>query len=297
MKQKLAIRIFVFLLLSGCAGQKPNDKMIVFVSIPPQKFFVEKIAGPFVDVHVMVGKGQNPATYEVLPSQLLALQKAKIYFRVGLPFEMAWLPKIARTYPELKIIDTRRGIRLRRMQNAVNIFNKSSQTRAVSEKSMDPHIWTAPLLVKIQARTIAEALIESDPVHKGKYLTNLFVFEKGLDDLDHEIRREIRVSKISNFMVFHPSWGYFADSYDLRQIPIEIEGKEPSAANLKRIIDYARLHGIHVIFAQPEFSTRSAKRVAHAIHGEVLLIDPLEEDYFSNMRHVVRTLTGVTNVD
>jgi zinc transport system substrate-binding protein len=35
------------------------------------------------------------------------------------------------------------------------------------------------------------------------------------------------------FMVFHPSWGYLAHDYGLKQVPIEIQGKDPKAGSIE----------------------------------------------------------------
>ena len=85
-------------------------------------------------------------------------------------------------------------------------------------------------------------------------------------------------------MVFHPSWGYFADAYGLEQIPIEMEGKEPKPSQLRRLIEFARERGIKVIFVQPQTSTKNAETIARAIGGQVIVADPLAEDWIGNLR-------------
>jgi zinc transport system substrate-binding protein len=87
-------------------------------------------------------------------------------------------------------------------------------------------------------------------------------------------------------MVFHPSWGYFADTYGLEQVAIEIEGKNPKPAQLKGLINHAETHGIKVILAQPQFSTKSADLIAKEIGGKVVFVDPLAEDWSANLREV-----------
>ena len=89
-------------------------------------------------------------------------------------------------------------------------------------------------------------------------------------------------------MVFHPSWGYFAQAYGLRQVTIEIEGKEPKPAHLKELIEHAREDGIKFIFVQPQFSTRSAKAIAGEIGAQVVIADPMAEDWADNLRAVAR---------
>ena len=107
-----------------------------------------------------------------------------------------------------------------------------------------------------------------------------------IDALDARLKRTLANRQGLGFMVFHPSWGYFAETYGLKQIPIEIEGKDPKPAQLKEIIDTAKKKEIKVVFVQPQFSTKSAKLVAGEIGGQVVFADPLAEDWYSNLAEV-----------
>lgn len=91
-------------------------------------------------------------------------------------------------------------------------------------------------------------------------------------------------------MVFHPAWGYFAETYGLTQIPVQREGKEPGAKALAALVDEARREGVKVIFVQPQLSSRAAEQLARAIHGRVETIDPLAPDYVENMLRVARLI-------
>jgi zinc transport system substrate-binding protein len=157
----------------------------------------------------------------------------------------------------------------------------------------DPHIWLSPSLVKVQARTIYEALRALDPANGTEYAANLDAFHAQIDGLDADIKETLAGIDQRKFMVFHPSWGYFARDYGLEMIPVEVGGQEPSAAELAALIDRAKREGIGVVFAQPEFSTKAAETVATEIGGEVLLISPLAEDWMANMRSVANTFAEV----
>ena len=152
--------------------------------------------------------------------------------------------------------------------------------------SLDPHIWLSPPLVKVQARTILTALQEIDPAHKSVYAANARQFTAEIDRLDAELKKTFSGRQGLRFMVFHPSWGYFARAYGLEQVPIEIEGKDPKPARLQMLIEQARENRIKVIFAQPQFSTRSAALVAREIGGQVAFADPLAMDWMANLRNV-----------
>ncbi len=268
-------------LLTGCgqsatpdqsATSEPAGSLNVTVSILPQKYFVEHIGGEHVEVNVMVEPGSSPATYEPKPEQLTALSKAAAYVSIGVPFEAAWLDKIASANSDMLMVDTTQGI---------------------EKVGTDPHIWLSPSLVKIQSQTIYEALAQLDPAHDTDYKTNLDSFIADIDDLDAEIRATLAGLKTKKFMVFHPAWGYFARDYGLEMIPIEVGGQEPSAAELAALVIEAQEEDIKVIFAQPEFSTKDAETIASEIGGEVLLIDPLDTEWLDNLRHVARTFAEV----
>jgi zinc transport system substrate-binding protein len=160
-------------------------------------------------------------------------------------------------------------------------------------ENLDPHIWLSPQLVKVQTQTIYEALVRLDPTHKDVYKANLNSFISDIDALDADIRKTLARVENRKFMVFHPSWGYFARDYGLEMIPIEVGGQEPSAAELAALITEAKEGGIKVVFAQPEFSTRAAETIAREIGGEVLLISPLAPNWLDNLRQVAETFAEV----
>lgn len=149
---------------------------------------------------------------------------------------------------------------------------------------LDPHIWLDPMLVKIQAQNITNALISAFPENKALYSQNLAKFSQKLDELDKFIQNTLKSVKNRSFIVYHPSWGYFAKRYDLHQIPIEIEGKEPKPADLAHLIEEAKEHSIKVIFVAPQFSKKAANQVAKATGAKVVEIDQLPLNWESELR-------------
>ena len=279
---QLAVTKYVLSLLLMCivlptavlASEAPLD---VFVSILPQKYFVERVGGDQVAVSVMVGPGRSPATYEPTPRQLAHLSQAHLYFRIGVAFEDVWMDRIRAANSSMKVIDTRRSIQLRDIDSAGPREGGGAK---------DPHVWTNPLLVKIMAMHIRDALIEAAPAHRTEYESNYTRFAADLDRLDQWIRNRLQGLSSRSFMVFHPSWGYFADAYDLKQIPIESAGKEPGPKTLAAVIDQGREAQVKVIFVQQQFSHSTAETVAQAIGASVVTVDPLAENYLDNLRHV-----------
>ncbi len=285
----LFILAVVLIGLAGCApAAAPSGKLQVTVSIVPQQYFVERVGGEHVEVNVMVQPGSDPHTYEPKPEQLKALSRSAAYFSIGVNFEDAWLDKIASANPKMILVDTAQGIE--RMPGA---HHHEESEEHHDDEELDEHIWTSPRLVKTQAQTIAAALSKLDPAHKTVYEANLKAFHADIDTLEADIRKTLEGAQNRKFMVFHPAWGYFARDFGLEQIPVQVGGQEPSAAELAALITRAKAEGIRVIFAQPEFSTRSAETIASEIGGQVLLISPLAPDWLDNMRRVAKTFSEV----
>ncbi len=261
----------------------------VFVSILPQQYMVEEIGRDRVQVRVMVRPGASPATYEPKPGQMAALAKTRLYFSIGVPFETFWLDKIAASNPEMILVHTDRGIR--KIPMATHHHHEKGHHGEPDQEEhghsgLDPHIWTSPALVMVQAQTILTALIEQDPENTNFYTRNHGDFIQKLTALDQDLKRLFKDKAGTRFMVFHPSWGYFARDYGLDMIPIEVEGKDPKPAQLKALIEHARKNNIQVLFAQPQFSAKSARLIAREIHGQVVTADPLAPNWMENMKTI-----------
>lgn len=314
--KKLLIKVF-FILFSvsfsincGIAAEPES----VFVSILPQKFFVQQICKDRLKVEVMVAPGASPATYEPKPRQMAVLAGAQAYFAIGVPFEKAWLAKFAAANPEMRIVHTDQGIQKRIMaarhhhedalpqddhhgedappqdghsgEDAHEPHTGQESHAEGHAAGYDPHIWLSPPLVKIQAHTILSSLKALDPAHGQAYEANYRQFVASIDALDHQLRATFVDHQGLEFMVFHPSWGYFAHAYGLTQVPIELEGKHPKPAQLQALIQHARNREIKIVFVQPQFSTKSARLIAREIGGQVVSADPLAEDWMDNLRAV-----------
>ncbi|MFA5182187.1 MAG: zinc ABC transporter substrate-binding protein [Syntrophales bacterium] len=279
-------------------GQGEKDKIPIFVSILPQAYFLERIGGSHVDIEVLIGAGQSPHSYEPTPKQMAKLATARAFFSIGAPVEKGVLRKIRQSHKQLLIVETQQGITYRYLaghdHEHGDSHGKDHKTEGrvtyapakAGPKTPDPHIWMAPKLVKIQARNICNALSRLDAVHKQEYAANLRSFEADLDRTDARISNALAPLKGRKMYVFHPAFGYFADAYGLTQVPIEIEGKEPGARQLAKLIDRAKKDGVKVMFVQPQFSAKSAEAVSRAIGGVVVPIDPLARDYLANLDRI-----------
>jgi len=287
----LKILVWVGLLLAVGLSSVSAESLKVFVSILPQAYFAERIGGELVEVEVLVGPGQSPATYEPSARQLMALAEADVFFRIGVPFEGHLLKKIEAIMPDFHVVDTRQGIELRRIKGL-----SDSGGEAVSKEhghgGDDPHIWLDPSLAIKISGNICQEMIRLDSNHADYYSRNLAALVRDLNEIDRRMAEILAPYKGRAFYVYHPAFGYFGDRYGLSQVAIEIEGKEPGARQLAEIIDRARRENVRVLFVQAQFARKSARAVASAIDGAVIAIDPLAYNYLENMEELAEKLAG-----
>jgi len=264
---------FLFLMVSNQAIAQ--EKIPVFVTILPQKYFVEQIGKEFVKVSVLVQPAKSAETYEPTPRQMAEFNQTKLYFSIGMPFEEVWLPKLKENNSTTRFVDARENITLRTLES----FHSDDHEHGL----FDPHIWLNPALVEIMAIQIEKHLSELNPENAPIFRANAAQFIQQLKQLDQNIRLIFRDLKQRKFMVFHPAWGYFADQYQLQQIPIEIEGKETGSKTLGLLLEKAKQENIRTIFIQKQLNPRPAESIAKAINAQVIAIDPLAENYLENL--------------
>lgn len=283
----------------------------VFVSIPPQAYFAKRIAGDLADVNVLVMPGTSPHTYEPTPKQMVALSRASAYFAIGVEFEKAWIPRLKGANSDMVVIESQHGVPRIPMADHDHDAGEhedhegdhhESQAHDPKEEHdhdgiLDPHIWLSTTNARRIAENTCQGFIRTDPANAQTYKSNLIALLKDIDQLDADIRHAFaKLPKAQRlFMVFHPSWGYFAKDYGLTQIAIESKGNEPSPRALTEIIQHGRELGISTIFVQPQFSKRSAEVIADELNANVVALDPLAGDWEQNMRRAALSLVDALN--
>jgi zinc transport system substrate-binding protein len=256
------------------------------VSILPQKYFVQKIVKDKFDVNVMVQPGASPHIYEPKSSQMKSLMNSEIYFYIGVSFEKVWLDKFKLSAKNTTFVDTSSGIEkitMAKHEHHEEETNKKESHFEHEEEGTDPHIWLDPILVKVQAKNIYDAIVKIDSKNSEFYKANYEEFLKELDMLDAQLKTILAPYENRAFMVFHPSWGYFAKRYNLEQIAVEVEGKEPKPNELVELIKDAKEHDIKIVFVSPQFSQKSAKTISKNIGAKVISLDSLDENWNSSL--------------
>ena len=266
-------------LLTACSGRTPAERIAV-VSILPQAYLVKRICGDRFRVVVMIPPGSSPETYEPSLSQMKELGKASIYLQIGhIPFEKTHMAAVLSMNPSMRVVDCSRGVRL--IREGRNEHHHGG---------IDPHTWLSPSEVRTIARNMAAALGEIDGEHAGEFDKNLAVFLRDMDALDGRLKKMMEPCRGRPFIVYHPAWSYFARDYGLVQVAIESEGKAPTPAGMRRVLDIAQREGLRHVIVQKQFPAEFAAAIAGDIGGSVLAADPLPADWMEGMLQIGQVL-------
>jgi zinc transport system substrate-binding protein len=321
--RRLALVIALLAVIGLSPALAMAEPLTVAVTIAPQEFFLRKVGGRRVNVVLLVPAGADPHVYEPKPGQMKALARAAVWFTLGLEMEQAWKSKFLAANPAMRVVATDAGIAKLDMAPHEHagaggaLSEKPGRGHALGEEQAhgkeqkpessrpeahdhslpDPHIWLSPALAKVQAAAMRDALSALDPAGAAEYASNWAVFAKECDTLTRDLTTLLTDLSSRMFMVFHPSWGYFAHDFGLAQLPIEAEGKEPSPRELARQVDEAREHNIRAIFVAPQFSRRTAEVLAREVGAGLVEADPLADDWDDNLRRVARSLAAAKSRD
>jgi zinc transport system substrate-binding protein len=271
--KKLTIVVLLALvpLMCGCISQSDrpaSDQIKVVTTIAPLAEFINAVGGDRVEVYVMIPPGAEPHTFEPTPSQIRQVAEADMYVQNGAGLEF-WMDRILQINKDMMIIDSSKGI---------DLISESAD-------EIDPHIWLSLHNAAVQVDNICDGLTQLDPANKDYYLQNRDSYLQKLKDLDSELNETYASKEKKIFIVHHPAWTYFAKDYELEQVPLMENEKEPGPRYLSEVVDLARENNITTIFIEPEYNPKSAEVIAREMNASIVYLDPLAGNYLENMRY------------
>jgi zinc transport system substrate-binding protein len=242
---------------------RSSEKLMVLTTIAPLYSFTRNVAGDAAGVENLLPSGAGPHEYSLSPQDAKKIADAHVLVINGVNLE-AWLDKAINSTGthgtgegRLIVADTSTG---------VEIMNK------------DPHIWLSPKNAVIQVRNIRDALITADPANAGVYEANAGAYIIRLENLDREIRDEMKTWGKREFVAYHSAFRYFARDYGLQQVAViqETPETEPSPRHIASVIDTIKSRGIKSIFTEPQGSHKIIKSLAADMGLKVYSLDTLE---------------------
>jgi zinc transport system substrate-binding protein len=312
----------ILVLLTGCRPKydsSAGDHLPAYAGIPPVAYLVEVIGAPRVKAGALLQPGQDPHTFEPKPQQILALGRAVVFFKIDMPFENMLIRKVEEGNANIRIVDVTQGIAKRAVDEPCLETHSEGEHRHPPTKSQaketaplsqnegqspiaqkmepsaargepDPHVWLSPPLLKKMAFNIAATLCEIDAQHAEEYRKNLSLFNNRMDALHARIERKLAPFRGRSFFVFHPGFGYFADTYGLKQAAVETGGRAPTPRQFRALVEKARADGATAIFIQPQYDPKSAQAIADALDAKVFIIDGLRENFIADIEDIAEKI-------
>lgn len=276
--------------LSACQGKKEGGTRMISVTIEPQRYFVEKIAGDLFQVYCVTPAGQSPETYDPIPQQMVQISRSQAYFRIGeIGFEQAWMKNLQSQNPDMRVFDLSEGMEL--IKNQEEEY-EGEEAHHHDHGSVDPHIWTSISGAKVIAQNTYQALVKLDPENQETYQAGYQRLIGEIDSTAVEMKRLLQPLAGSAFIIYHPTLTYFAREFGLQQLCIELDGKEPSPAQLKRLIETAAQSKAKVVFVQQEFDQKNAELIAKETGCRLVKINPLSYNWHDEMIRLATILAG-----
>ncbi len=281
--RRILFNIFLITAIISCGRKSAeNDSSVITVSIAPYKYFIEKIAGNDFRINVMVPSGANPHIYEPFPGQISDLRKSVAYVSNGyLGFEMTWLDRFYEVNSSMQKLSLR---------DSIVPLESDHHHEGEHVETADPHYWVSPVCARIMAKNLMEFLIRLNPSGSESYEANYIVLDSIIGSVDTHAAELFSGFRDKAFMIYHPNLGYLARDYGLEEITVEYEGKEPPPSRLKYLIDRAREENLKFIFVQKEYDVKNAKAIADETGAEIIIIDPLSENWESSTREIINYL-------
>jgi zinc transport system substrate-binding protein len=279
--------------LIGCGSQSAEKSdLSIWVSIPPQKTFVEAVAGDHAEVSVMIPPGQSPGTYSPSVPQMAALAQSDIYFGIGVPMERRILNRIERSMPQLRFVQTAEIVEHEHEHEHVHepSTHDHGEAGVGSGPDEDPHLWMDPIRVVDLVEQVEAALSEERPDLAEDFAANAATLKQKLRALDSVLSEQLAPYEGRAFYINHPSLGHFARRYNLIQRSIEVGGSTPSSRQVAELVRSAKADNVGAVFSQPEFEKSSVDALARALDVKVITLDVLSADYFDNMRAIAKRL-------
>ena len=255
---RVACILAAMLLLGGCsasAREEQGDRPLAAVTISILADMVEAVAGDAVEVESIVPIGGDPHVYEAKPSDARLVSEADIVFRNGAGLER-WLDELIETgVEEQPVITVTEGI------------TALIQTEGQYAGDPDPHMWMDPELAKAYVDNITKGLSSLLPEQAADFQSNAEAYKQRINELDTQIRELVDSIPQENrkLVTTHDAFRYFGNRYGLDVIAtiwgISTE-KEPSADEVRTIVDAVRQSGVSTVFVETTINPKLMERVA-----------------------------------
>lgn len=267
-------------LLAAC-GDDGDDadgsEVSVVAAFHPLEEAVRGVGGDLVTVTGLTPPGQGPHDLQLEPRQLEVFADADLVVLLGRGFQPQVEDATANVPEDATILDLLDTVPLLSVDPQLD-GTQGEVDGEVLAGDVDPHVWLDPGRMITMVEAMADTLASIDPDNADAYAENADAYLGDLRGLDGEYRAALADCASRVIVTSHRAFGYLADQYDLRQIPIAgvTPEAEPDPRTLEAIAAEAEAEGVTTIFLEELAPPGLAETVAREIGAELSLLDPIE---------------------
>jgi zinc transport system substrate-binding protein len=263
-----------------------EDRITVAVSLQPYATLVKMLGGDRVNVVTLLPPGADPHNFEPKPAVIKAFSVAQVYFTDGSGLDKTWMPRFLGANKNVQVVDISKGIEWMKSEEEHGAHGHHH------DEEMDPHIWTSPTRMRFLAQNIFQELKKLDPKYVIDYVNRASMVQDELALVERQLNEAVisMPKDRRSFIVFHPTYGYLAKDFKLKQYTIEVNGKEPKPRDLANLVKVGRKNGVKTVFVQPQFSKRAAETIAKELGAVVVETDPLSADFIGNTQKFIKAI-------
>lgn len=279
-------RLLFLLVLIPAVLWAGDGRITVAVSLQPYATLVKMLGGDRVNVVTLLPPGADPHNFEPKPAVIKAFSVAQVYFTDGSGLDKTWMPRFLGANKNVQVVDISKGIEWMKSEEEHGAHGHHH------DEEMDPHIWTSPTRMRFLAQNIFQELKKLDPKYVIDYVNRASMVQDELALVERQLNEAV-ISMPKNhrsFIVFHPTYGYLAKDFKLKQYTIEVNGKEPKPRDLANLVKVGRKNGVKTVFVQPQFSKRAAETIAKELGAVVVETDPLSADFIGNTQKFIKAI-------
>jgi zinc transport system substrate-binding protein len=286
MQKLFSLLILSLFFLTGCKTASKSDRCDVLVSIPPYLYFVDFLSEGELSAVSLVPDQANPHLYEPTPRQVSEAKSAKVWIRLSESFETKIATSLEKQNPSLVVVNLAKELSLPLLKG------QKLCSCGHHHESIDLHFWLSLRLAKEQAKLIAGAIGKAFPERKEQLERTLALLQEKLHSLDLTITNELAPFAKEAILVSHPAFAYFCHDYDLEQLSIECEGKDPLPQQIDSILESAKTIKIRTVLTQVQYNNKGAEKIAKLLNLKVHEVDPYSANYLQNVSYIANCIAN-----
>ncbi|MDH6370383.1 zinc transport system substrate-binding protein [Paenibacillus sp. PastF-3] len=297
------------------------SKLNIKVSFYPIYEFTKNVAGDLAEVEALIPAGIEPHDWEPTAQDMAEISDADMLIYNGAGME-GWVDQVLESVSgkSLITVEASKGLDIMEGTEEEEADHDHGEGEHAHEEGehaheehshdhggLDPHVWLNPVLAIQEVRNIEAALSAAAPDNAKDFKANADAYVANLEQLDQAFKDELKETKRKDFITQHAAFGYLAKQYGLTQVPIAglSPEQEPSAANMSKIVEFAKEHKVKTIFFETLVSSSVADTIAKEIGAKTAVLNPIEGlteedrsqnlDYLGIMRQNLAALKSALN--